>query len=653
MARISRKNILNFIFGISIGFFISKALLNGSFFEISKPRAQRIRQPEIKQPETEVSTTATSASTTTDEKPPVIDIEPLKRLPDPSKQCPYESDDLEGENHRPAAFLPTWREIHALSSSLGIVDGCYQPSDCTPVEKVAIIIPYKDREDHLLKWLWHMHQMLVRQRRSYCVFVSEPMGAGHFNKGSTMNAAAKEAINRGFDCIVLHDVDMLLEDDRNIYQCQDGPVHLSPFIDKFHYKDHYGTEFGGVTMLKKEHYLAANGYSNLFWGWGREDDDMVYRVKFAGLQIRKPVNYDSGRYSMIPHQHPWAFRNSRITDKNSDLRFLDLKSIGMSKKRAKFEGISSIEYKLKKEEKEPGYIKLNVDFRPLDVNKIDISLMEGPPLLAIQPYKKEDKKYLELKETYICKDFGFSSVMKWLSNWKASKKSAIDKCSEFSDYCIAIVHPQSPDASTGFNLREVSQLISTATAAKADGCPCEKGGCSSEVTIEDHPVVYHHQELGSQMRLHVIEDTLKLQKEASFKIDLGFNWINGGDKGVFYRHALVWEGQAVDEVLQIELMAPGTKSDARDGTQFQIDIPTPAPGWYTVLSKITDVIGQPMFELRWAFRVTTQNQEEDNRILANASASQLFKGTPWSNAIPFETFQQNLEKYFDKAQTSE
>ena len=49
--------------------------------------------------------------------------------------------------------------------------------------------------------------------------------------------------------------------------------------------------------------------------------------------------------------------------------------------------------------------------------------------------------------------------------------------------------------------------------------------------------------------------------------------------------------------------------------------------------KITDVIGQPMFELRWAFRVS-QNQEEDNRILATASAAQLFKGTPWSEAIP-------------------
>ena len=40
-------------------------------------------------------------------------------------------------------------------------------------------------------------------------------------KGSTMNSAVKEAIKRGFDCVVLHDVDMLLEDDHNIYKCEE------------------------------------------------------------------------------------------------------------------------------------------------------------------------------------------------------------------------------------------------------------------------------------------------------------------------------------------------------------------------------------------------------------------------------------------------
>ena len=58
----------------------------------------------------------------------------------------------------------------------------------------------------------------------------------------------KEAVNDGFDCVILHDVDMLLENGQNIYQCQDQPVQLCPFIDKV--RDRRGS----VTCIK-----SANG----------------------------------------------------------------------------------------------------------------------------------------------------------------------------------------------------------------------------------------------------------------------------------------------------------------------------------------------------------------------------------------------------------
>lgn len=40
----------------------------------------------------------------------------------------------------------------------------------------------------------------------------------------------------------------------------------------------YDTLFGGVVMFKKEDFLKVNGFSNVFWGWGGEDDNLYQRL---------------------------------------------------------------------------------------------------------------------------------------------------------------------------------------------------------------------------------------------------------------------------------------------------------------------------------------------------------------------------------------
>ena len=53
---------------------------------------------------------------------------------------------------------------------------------------------------------------------------------------------------------------------------------------------------------------------------------------------------------------------------------------------------------------------------------------------------------------------------------------------------------------------------------------------------------------------------------------------------------LVWEGQRINGVVHKELIAPKSVEGVRDGEQvlnIDIDIPTPVPGWYTVLTKVT------------------------------------------------------------------
>jgi beta-1,4-galactosyltransferase 1 len=39
----------------------------------------------------------------------------------------------------------------------------------------------------------------------------------------------------------------------------------------------YVSLVGGVFAISVDQFLQVNGYSNLFWGWGAEDDDMYHR----------------------------------------------------------------------------------------------------------------------------------------------------------------------------------------------------------------------------------------------------------------------------------------------------------------------------------------------------------------------------------------
>lgn len=650
MIRIGKKSLFIFAVGVFMGFRFSRSVYYDRIFRLEKVSSdEAIDVNESTQIRGLMSTTEASTTKSSEEGPgPNIDIDLIKPLAgDGTEPCPYNSSDLLGLHKPQMNFRPSWREINALMEKLNIKNGCSVPQDCVAEQKVAIIIPYKDREEHLVKWLWNMHQILVRQRREYCVFVAEPLGSGHFNKGATMNSAVSEAISRGFDCVVLHDVDMLLEDDHNIYACEDSPVHLSPLIDKFKYKDHYGTEFGGVTMLKTEQYIKANGYSNLYWGWGKEDDDMAYRVISSGQNVIKPKNYDSGRYSMIPHQHPWAFRNSRLTDKESDLRFLSLENIGNSKYRYKFEGFNSIQSKVNQEERNPGFIKLKVDFRSIEVLKVIIKNDGDVKMLEMDPNNYRNDGYIELSDTYICKEYGFKAVMKWLKTWHASETSAIQKCNEFPDYCIGITRKGGPITglvATDYMLREVSQLISGVTARKPDGC----------APGADNPVTLHKQVVGEQRRLHVIKDTITMKTKETFSITIDFSSINGLEKGIYYRHALVWEGRAIKGVQAIQLVQPteekfGPEKQTKD---LKVIIETPLPGWYTVLSKITDCIGTPMFELRWAFRISTNNAKFDEKMILTPNNLNMFKGDEWGFGMPLGVFKFNLDKYYNTTKNS-
>ncbi|KAF7236490.1 Beta-1,4-galactosyltransferase 1 [Varanus komodoensis] len=156
--------------------------------------------------------------------------------------------------------------------------GRYTPKDCKALQKVAIIIPFRKRDEHLKYWLYYLHPILQRQQLDYGVYVINQDGEATFNRAKLLNVGFTEALKEyDYDCFVFSDVDLIPMDDRNTYKCYSQPRHLSVSMDKFGFRLPYNQYFGGVSALSKEQFQKINGFPNNYWGWGGEDDDIYNR----------------------------------------------------------------------------------------------------------------------------------------------------------------------------------------------------------------------------------------------------------------------------------------------------------------------------------------------------------------------------------------
>ena len=117
-----------------------------------------------------------------------------------------------------------------------------------------------------------------------------------------LNIGFSEAVKDfNFTCVIFHDIDLIPMNKTNPYKCHPKlPLHMSARVSTFNYKVPYPTIFGGVTALTRQHFELVNGFSNKFWGWGGEDDDMFNRVHDHGLPIAR-LN-EEGYYKMARHE---------------------------------------------------------------------------------------------------------------------------------------------------------------------------------------------------------------------------------------------------------------------------------------------------------------------------------------------------------------
>ena len=153
--------------------------------------------------------------------------------------------------------------------------------------RLAVVVPYRDRPDHLAAFVPYLEDYLNMTTLDYHVFIIEQSADGRsFNRGAIKNVGAVLSTS---DNLIFHDIDHLPIDAD--YSCPVAPTGLAGSV-------------GGVVSVPRWAFEGANGYSNLYWGWGYEDTDLVKRLSEHGHGFALL----NSKFRLLPHQSE-AFEN--------------------------------------------------------------------------------------------------------------------------------------------------------------------------------------------------------------------------------------------------------------------------------------------------------------------------------------------------------
>lgn len=213
--------------------------------------------------------------------------------------------------------------------------------------KLGVIVPYRNRLNHLVKFTPHMSSFL--NGIPHEIIIVEQDDNKPFNRAKLLNIGYHHT-KKNCDYFSFHDIDLLPIGNAD-YSYNENPTHLAQKLDFLGWRTFYEGYFGGVTLFNKEDFEKINGFSNNYWGWGGEDDDLILRCKKENLKIGKRPN----KYKSLPHPK----NGPNHTDYQNNIKIL--KEFNTIKPTYyKMDGLNSLEYTIIISKLEENYILLKV-----------------------------------------------------------------------------------------------------------------------------------------------------------------------------------------------------------------------------------------------------------------------------------------------------
>jgi len=215
--------------------------------------------------------------------------------------------------------------------------------------RLVVVVPYRDRAANLARLVPALHAHLAGS--DYLIAVVEQAGDGVFNKGRLLNAGF-DRHRREDAYFCFHDVDLLPEGAACDYSFPSTPTHVSKHCSQFNYAVPYAGIFGGVVLFNQRDFVAVNGYSNEYWGWGCEDDDIARRIARRKMAIARR----EGRYTSLPHSRGWNRESAPDTSAYRRNRARLFSDYAYAR-----DGLSSLSYRLLETVPGAGYVRHLVD----------------------------------------------------------------------------------------------------------------------------------------------------------------------------------------------------------------------------------------------------------------------------------------------------
>lgn len=211
------------------------------------------------------------------------------------------------------------------------------------MKKLCILVPYRDREEHMKVFLKEMPKKLKDSKNigDFLIAFIEQEEGKLFNRGKLLNIGF-DIYKDEYDYFIFHDVDMIPDSiESYFFNEEQSIVHLATNATQFEEaKLPYDSYFGGITLFNKKEFNDINGFSNCYWGWGKEDDDLLMRAASKNKNIYRRQTF----INSLEH------KSNAVDDEGKPQQyFLDNESLFIKRIESRnfcSEGLSDLTYKI-------------------------------------------------------------------------------------------------------------------------------------------------------------------------------------------------------------------------------------------------------------------------------------------------------------------